>query len=81
MDYPNCEEINTLKNPITDTELSFIEFMASVFNERISYLFAIILIWNPLLTDIPLAATKTIMVNIWCCISRIRIIDSYKDIE
>jgi hypothetical protein len=35
---PNCEEINTLKNPITDAELSFIEFMASVFNERISYL-------------------------------------------
>jgi hypothetical protein len=35
---PNCEEINTLKNPITEAELSFVEFMASGFNERISYL-------------------------------------------
>src|ERR671923_155723 len=35
---PNCDAINTLKKPITEAEPSFIEFLASVFSESISYL-------------------------------------------
>src|SRR5215212_3539898 len=41
---PNCDATNTLKKPITEAEPSFIEFLASVFRESISYLFAIFLI-------------------------------------
>src|SRR6187200_1324361 len=63
---PNCDATNTLKKPMTEAEPSFIEFLASVFSERILYLFAIFLIWNALCNDTTAAAANTIIVKIGC---------------
>src|SRR5439155_9278874 len=61
---PNCVAINTLRNPITEAEPSFIEFLASVLKDRRLCLFAIFLICIALYSDITLAVAKTIIVKI-----------------
>src|SRR5712692_1435377 len=61
---PNCVAINTLRNPTTEADPSFIEFLASVFNDKRLYLFAIFLICIALYSDITLAAAKTTIVKI-----------------
>src|SRR6266496_6436052 len=61
---PNCVAINTLRNPTTEAEPSFIEFLASVFNDKRLCLFAIILICIALYSEITLADAKTIIVKI-----------------